>query len=172
MGQCRSAADRGVLRPAAQIRGPAFAPPSSLEYQNGQLQTLRGKLRRLTACHNPLHRLGREKRQTYKPADVLLANSVALGDLDHRSATHEIVEPAVCSRHRSEQRLIGFARRSRPAVDYESKLNPWPPELHGYMTLDRKMTRTIWCSAFGIREREFDRKPRAILAKVDPVDQR
>jgi hypothetical protein len=34
------------------------------------------------------------------------------------------------------------------------------------------MTRTIWCSAFGIREREFDRKPQAILAKVDPVDQR
>src|SRR5438876_9800851 len=34
------------------------------------------------------------------------------------------------------------------------------------------MTRTIWCSAFGIREREFDRKPHAILAKVDPVDQR
>jgi hypothetical protein len=25
MGQCRSAADRGVLRPAAQIRGLAFA---------------------------------------------------------------------------------------------------------------------------------------------------
>src|SRR5216683_963391 len=34
------------------------------------------------------------------------------------------------------------------------------------------MTRTIWCSAFGIREREFDRKPHAILAKVDPVNQR
>jgi uncharacterized protein (DUF2461 family) len=68
----------------------------------------------------------------------LLADSVALGDLDHRSAsaTHEIVEPAVCSRHRSEQRLIGFARRSRPAVDYESKLNPSPPDLHGYVTLD------------------------------------
>jgi hypothetical protein len=29
----------------------------------------------------------------------------------------------VCARHRFEQRLIGFARRSRPAVDYESKLN-------------------------------------------------
>src|SRR4029077_10977195 len=34
------------------------------------------------------------------------------------------------------------------------------------------MTRTIWCSASGIREREFDRKPHAILTKVDPVDQR
>jgi hypothetical protein len=69
----------------------------------------------LTACHDPLHHLGCEKRQTYKPADVLLADSVALGDLDHRSAsaTHEIVEPAVCARHRSDQRLIDFARRSR-----------------------------------------------------------
>src|SRR5229473_3741331 len=93
-------------------------------------QTLRGKLRRLTACHNPLHHLGRQKRQTYEPADVLLADSVAPGDLDHRSAstTHEIVEPAVGARHRSEQRLIGFAGRFRPAVavDYESKLNPSP----------------------------------------------
>src|SRR5579864_7760903 len=152
-GCCRSAVDRDVLRSAAQIRGPPFALPSSQEYQNGR-SVMRGKLRRLTACHDPLHRLGREKRQTYKPADVLLANSVALGDLDHRSATDEIVEPAVCSRHRSEQRLIGFARRSRFAFDYESKLNPSPPELHGYMTLDRKMTRTIWCSGFGLRERE------------------
>jgi len=42
----------------------------------------------------------------------------------------------VCSRHRSEQRLIGFARRSRPAVDYQSKLNSSPPELRGYATLD------------------------------------
>jgi hypothetical protein len=66
----------------------------------------------------------------------LLADSVALGDLDHRSATHEIVEPAVCSRHRSEQRLIGLAGRSRPTVDYESKLNPSPPDLHGYVTFD------------------------------------
>jgi len=72
----------------------------------------------------PLHHLGREKRQPYNPTDVLLADSVAPGDLDHRSATHEIVEPAVCTRHRSEQRLIGFA--SRPAVDYESKLNTPP----------------------------------------------
>jgi nitrite reductase/ring-hydroxylating ferredoxin subunit len=32
------------------------------------------------------------------------------------------------------------------------------------------MARTIWCP--GIREREFDRKPDAIPAKVDPVDQR
>jgi hypothetical protein len=33
-----------------------------------------------------------------KPADVLLADSVAFGDLDHRSAsaTHQIVVPAVC----------------------------------------------------------------------------
>src|SRR5216683_1995196 len=102
------------------------------------VQTLRGKLKRLTACHNPLHYLGCEKRQTHKPADVLLADSVAPGDLDHRlaSTTHEIVEPAVCSRHRSEQRLIGLARRSRPAVDYESKLNPSPSDLHGYVTLD------------------------------------
>src|ERR1700730_3664320 len=103
-------------------------------------QCLRGKLGRLTACHNPLHHLGRQKRQTYEPADVLLADSVAPGDLDHRSAsaTHEIVEPAVRSRHGPEQRLIGFAGRFRPAVavDYESKLNPSPPELHGYATLD------------------------------------
>jgi hypothetical protein len=66
----------------------------------------------------------------------LLVDSVALGDRDHRSAIHEIVEPAVRSRHGSEQRLIGFARRSRPAVDYESKLNPSPPDLYGYVTLD------------------------------------
>jgi hypothetical protein len=70
----------------------------------------------------------------------LLADSVAPGDLDRRSAsaTHEIVEPAMRSRHRSAQRLIGFAGRSRPAVavDYESKLHPSPPELHGYTTLD------------------------------------
>ena len=76
------------------------------------------------------------ERQAYKPAHVLFADSVALGDLDHRSATHEIVEPAVCARHRSEQRLIGFARRFRLAVDYESKLNPSPSELHGYVTLE------------------------------------
>ena len=36
----------------------------------------------------------------------------------------------------SEERLIGFARRSRPAVDYESELNPSPPDLHAYVTLD------------------------------------
>ena len=78
----------------------------------------------------------REKRQTHKPADVLLADSVAPGDLDHQSATHEIVEPAVRSRHRSEQRLIGLAGRFRPTVDYESKLNPSPSELHGYVTLE------------------------------------
>jgi hypothetical protein len=42
-----------------------------------------------------------------------------------------IVKPAVCSRHCSEQRLIGFARSSRPAIDYESKLNSPPPDLHG-----------------------------------------
>ena len=35
-GCCRSAVDRRGFRPAAKIRGPAFAPPSSLEYQNGQ----------------------------------------------------------------------------------------------------------------------------------------
>jgi hypothetical protein len=55
------------------------------------LQTLRGKLGRLTACHDPLRHLGGDKSQTYEPADVLLADSAALGDLDHRSATHEIV---------------------------------------------------------------------------------
>ena len=33
------------------------------------------------------------------------------------------------------------------------------------------MTRTIWCSAVGTRGREFERKPHAILVKVDPVDQ-
>jgi hypothetical protein len=33
---CRSAVDRDVLRPVAQIRGLAFAPPSPLEYQNGR----------------------------------------------------------------------------------------------------------------------------------------
>ena len=32
------------------------------------------------------------------------------------------------------------------------------------------MTRTIGCSALRIRERKFDRKPQAILAKVDPVE--
>jgi hypothetical protein len=36
MGRCRSAIDRGVVRPAAKIRGLAFAPPSTLEYQNGR----------------------------------------------------------------------------------------------------------------------------------------
>jgi hypothetical protein len=82
----------------------------------------------------------------------LLADSVAPGDLDHRSATHKIVEPAVCARHRSEQRLIGLARRSRPAVDHQSKLNPPPSHLHGYVTLECKMVRTISCSAFGIRQ--------------------
>src|SRR3984893_8064266 len=84
-------------------------------------QCMRGKLRRLTACHNPLHHLGRQKRQTYEPADLLLSDSVAPGDLDHRSASaaHEVVEPAVCPRHRSEHRLIGFAGRSRPAVDVD-----------------------------------------------------
>src|SRR6266849_3626434 len=116
--------------------GSLLRRPVHWNIKTAGLQTLRGKLMRLTTCHNPLHRLGCEKRQTYEPADVLLADSVALGDLDHRSATHEIVESEVCSRHRSEQRLIGFARRSRPAVDYESKLNPSPPDLHGYVTLD------------------------------------
>jgi hypothetical protein len=56
---------------------------------------LRGKLGRLTACHDPLHHLGCEKHQRYQPADVSLADSVALGDLDLRSAIREIVEPAV-----------------------------------------------------------------------------
>jgi hypothetical protein len=37
-GCCRSAVDRGVLRPAAQIRGFAFAPPTVLE---GRAQTSR-----------------------------------------------------------------------------------------------------------------------------------
>src|SRR6266436_6498930 len=99
--------------------GSLLRHPVHRNIKTADLQTLHGKLRRLTACHDPLHRLGCEKRQTYKPADVLLADSVALGDLDHRSAsaTHEIVEPAVCSRHRSEQRLIGLAGRSRPTVD-------------------------------------------------------
>jgi hypothetical protein len=32
----RSAVDTGVLRPAAQIRGLASAPPSPPEYQNGR----------------------------------------------------------------------------------------------------------------------------------------
>ena len=75
---------------------------------------------------------------TSASAEVII-NSPSGGstvDLDHRSATHEIVEPAVCSRHRSEQRLIGLAGRSRPTVDYESKLNPSPSDLHGYVTLD------------------------------------
>src|SRR6266481_9032948 len=89
-----------------------------------------------------------------------------------RAATHEVIEPAMRSRHRFEQRLIRFARSARPAVDYESKLNSPPPELHRYATLDRKMTRTICCSACSIRGREFERKPQAILVKVDPVDQR
>src|SRR6266404_1173546 len=116
--------------------GSLLRHPAHWNIKTAGLQTLRGKLRRLAARHDPLHHLGCEKRQTYKPADVLLADPVGLGDLDHRSATHEIVEPAVCPRHRSEQRLIGFARRSRPAVDYESKLNPSPPDLHGYVTLE------------------------------------
>src|SRR6266436_1562057 len=34
------------------------------------------------------------------------------------------------------------------------------------------MTRTIWFSPSGIREREFERKPHAILVKLDTVDQR
>src|SRR5258708_6656009 len=116
--------------------GSLLRHPVYRNIKTADLQTLHGKLRRLTACHDPLHRLGCEKRQTYEPANVLLADSVALGDLDHRSATDEIVEPAVCSRHRSEQRLIGFAKRSCPAVDYEPKLNPSRPDLHGYVTLD------------------------------------
>src|SRR6202022_933919 len=67
-------------------------------------QCLRGNLRRLRACNNPLPHLGREKREMYKPADVLLADSIGSGDRDHRpaSAAHEIVEPAVRSRPRSE----------------------------------------------------------------------
>jgi hypothetical protein len=63
---------------------------------------------------------------------------LAISTVDPHRPTHEIVEPAVRSRDRSAQRLIGFAGRSRPAVavDYESKLHPSPPELHGYTTLD------------------------------------
>jgi len=55
--------------------------------------------------------------------------------------------------------LIGLVRRSRPTVDYESKLNSPPPELHRYATLDRKVARSIWCSACRLRERELERKP-------------
>jgi hypothetical protein len=108
---------------STEDRGRLLRRPAHWNIKTADLQTLQGKLGRLTACRKPLDRLGCEKRQTYEPADVLLADSVALGDLDHRSATDEILEPGVCSRHRSEQRLIGFARRSRRAVDYESKLN-------------------------------------------------
>src|SRR6266436_6755057 len=117
-GCCRSAVDRGCSSRLRKSDGSLLRHPVHRNIKTADLQTLHGKLRRLTACHDPLHHLGCEKRQTYKPADVLLADSVALGDLDHRSssATHEIVEPAVCSRHRSEQRLIGFARRSRPPL--------------------------------------------------------
>ena len=99
-GRLLSRACSGRLR---KSEGSLLRHPVRRNIKTAGPQCMRGKLRRLTACHNPLHHLGRQKRQTYEPADVLLADSVAPGDLDHRSASaaHEVVEPAVCSRHRS-----------------------------------------------------------------------
>ena len=138
MGQCGRLSIGACSDRLRKSEGSLLRRPVHWNIKTAGLQCLGGKLGRLTACHNPLHHLGCQKRQTYEPADVLLADPVALGDLDHRSAsaTHEILEPAVCSRHRPEQRLIGFAGRSRPTVDYESKLNPSPPDLHGYVRLE------------------------------------
>src|SRR5438128_1660052 len=71
--------------------GPLLRSAVPWTTKTAALPAWRGKVMRLTSCHTQFRRLGCEKRQTYEAADVLLPGPVALGDLDHPSATDEIV---------------------------------------------------------------------------------
>src|SRR5216683_1770217 len=57
--------------------------PSKPEDAAGQ-QRLPGELGRLATVDDPLDELGREKGQTNQAADVLLADAITPGELDHR----------------------------------------------------------------------------------------
>ena len=112
----------------ANSRGLLLRHPVLLEYQNGGSVVLARQARAVDGLPRsaPPSRVQRNARRISRltyclPTPLRLAISTIDRPLT-RSSNQQ-----VCSRHRSEQRLIGFTRRSRPAVDHESKFNPSLP---------------------------------------------
>src|SRR6202022_1349000 len=123
--------------------------PTKRENDAAGQQRLRGELGRLATVDDRLDDLRGEKGEP-QPADILLADAITPGELDHRGGPpgQKICKPAMRARHRFEESLINLGRGAAVAPNDELFFDPASPDLHGYLTRDRQ-SRAIGSGAVG-----------------------